>query len=278
MLRGYVCFDCWGTIMNISEITPGTELVVKFMIDSAPVAFRTKALSPFKSNGLLVAPLIHNGEPLPDWSDGSIDPFTDANGVRHQFRVDSALAVDRYDRVMHVLYGSELVLHDANRRKSERYVINLLGKADLGKGQVFNVIIYDISMRGISLMLGKCPYKPKRGDVINVSFKKDAASKTFNVACKVTREFMVGTYPTVGCLLMGISPDLLTFILKTRASKETPAAAQSASRVSVRTAPAKPEESDIPENIPEKPGKGEVTITPGAKFSISGDNAPFKKF
>ena len=262
--------------MNISDIKPGTDLCIKLMIDSSPVPFKTIAIMPYKGGGLLVNTLVYKGEPLPDWADGSIDPFTDAQGLRHQFRVDSVLAVDKYDKVLHAIYGSELILKDANRRKAERHVINLLGKAEVRRGVYTNVIVYDISMRGISLMLGKCPVKLNRGDEIAVSFRKDANSKTLNARCRVMREFMVGNYPTVGCQLMNIEPELLTFILQTRNHKEAPQAEQSRSKVTVRQGGSSTANTDNAAGGAGPDKKQDNSITPGSQFSVSGNSHIFK--
>ena len=219
--------------MNIEEIAPGTPLTVNLLVNSLPVSIKTKAVMPFEG-GLLVEPLVYQGQSIEAESVGSLDPFTGPDGASHLFRIDNLIPVHNWGKTFHKLYGAEIVNASNNKRKAERYVINMLGKAVINHTISTNVIVYDISMRGISLMLGKIPIKVKAGDQIALTFRKDDRAKPFNVNCRVMREFMVGTYSTVGCQMNGISPELLAFIIEKRNEKEAAKVEQSKSRVTVR--------------------------------------------
>ena len=240
--------------MKIEEIAPGTQLTVNVLIGTSTVSIKTKAVMAFEG-GLLVEPLEYQGHCIESESVGNLDPFQDAEGKTRIFRIDNLIPVHNWGKTFHKLYGAEIIHAENNKRKAERYVINMLGKAVINHTITTNVIVYDISMRGISLMLGRIPIRIKPGDQIAVTFRKENASKPFNVNCRVMREFMVGTYNTVGCQMNGVSPDLLTFILEKRSAKETAKAEQSKSKVTIRGA-----------------GTPSIPSTSGAK-SFSG-NAP----
>ena len=78
-----------------------------------------------------------------------------------------------------------------------------------------NVIVNDISVRGISLLIGK-DQNINMGDVINLSFFKAGSMKRIQTKCKVVRLFKVGIYNAAGCVISDVDSDLTLFVAEKR--------------------------------------------------------------
>ena len=72
----------------------------------------------------------------------------------------------------------EIILSDRNR-KAERYMVQVMGQAVVNHRKTINVIVNDISVRGISLLIGK-DQSINMGDEINLSFFKAGTMKRIN--------------------------------------------------------------------------------------------------
>jgi len=87
----------------------------------------------------------------------------------------------------------------------------VMGQAQVNHRKTINVIVNDISMRGVSLLIGK-DQSIKMGDEINLSFFKAGCMKRISTKCKVVRLFKVGNYNAAGCVINGVDSDITLYV------------------------------------------------------------------
>ncbi len=226
--------------MNIADIIAGTELTVSTLIDNMPVRLKTKAIS-VMDGALLVEPMKYHGVPIPAATQATADAVIQPVGEKHSFNLESVVPYENWNDTYYLLRGTEIITEIENQRKAERYVINVLGKAVINHNTTVSAIIYDISIRGLSLLLGKSA-SANVGDMVRLTFKPEGYSKAFELTLYVVRNFKIGTYEAVGCKMRGIESSLMSYIINVKRQKEEIRKAQSQSRVLVRDESALPEE------------------------------------
>ena len=96
-----------------------------------------------------------------------IEYIEPATGLKHIFESDSIARTDFNGTDFHVIRGKEIILSD-RKRKAERYMVQIMGQAVVNHRKTINVIVNDISVRGISLLIGK-DQSISMGDEINLS-------------------------------------------------------------------------------------------------------------
>ncbi len=215
--------------MNITELIAGTELTVSVLIDNMPVTLKTKAIS-VMDGALLVGPLKYHGVPIPAATQATADAIILPVGEKHSFNVESLVPYENWNDTYYLLKGTEIITEVENQRKAERYVINVLGKAVINHNTTVSAIIYDISIRGLSLLLGKSA-TAKPGDIVRLTFKPAGYSKPFEITLTVIRNFKIGTYDAVGCKMRGIEASLMSYIINVKKQKDEVKKAQSQSRI-----------------------------------------------
>lgn len=215
--------------MNITELIAGTELTVSVLIDNMPVNLKTKAIS-VMDGALLVGPLKYHGVPIPAATQATADAIIQPVGEKHSFNVESVVPYENWNDTYYLLKGTEIITEVENQRKAERYVINVLGKAVINHNTTVSAIIYDISIRGLSLLLGKSA-TAKPGDIVRLTFKPADYSKPFEITLTVIRNFKIGTYDAVGCKMRGIEASLMSYIINVKKQKDEVKKAQSQSRI-----------------------------------------------
>ncbi len=215
--------------MNITELIAGTELTVSVLIDNMPVNLKTKAIS-VMDGALLVGPLKYHGVPIPAATQATADAIIQPVGEKHSFNVESVVPYENWNDTYYLLKGTEIITEVENQRKAERYVINVLGKAVINHNTTVSAIIYDISIRGLSLLLGKSA-TAKPGDIVRLTFKPAGYSKPFEITLTVIRNFKIGTYDAVGCKMRGIEASLMSYIINVKKQKDEVKKAQSQSRI-----------------------------------------------
>ena len=94
-------------------------------------------------------------------------------------------------------------------------MVQVMGQAVVNHRKTINVIVNDISVRGISLLIGK-DQNIKMGDVINLSFFKAGSMKRIQTKCTVVRLFKVGIYNAAGCVISDVDSDLTLFVAEKR--------------------------------------------------------------
>ncbi|WP_026525816.1 PilZ domain-containing protein [Butyrivibrio sp. MB2005] len=215
--------------MNITEVVAGTPLTVHVLVDNMPVAIKTKAISVI-DGALLVEPLKYHGVPIPASTQATAEATLMPMGDHHSFSLESVVPYENWSDIYYLLKGHEIVTELENQRKAERYVINLLGKAVINHNTTVSAIIYDISIKGLSLLLGKMA-TAKPGDIIRLTFRPPGYNKDFEITLTVIRNFKVGTYDAVGCKMRGIDSGLMGYIIDVKRKKDETKRAESQSRV-----------------------------------------------
>ena len=218
--------------MNIVDLVSGTNITISTLIDNMPVTLKTKAISVI-DGALLVAPLKYHGVPIPAATHATASAIVMPANQAHYFNLDSILPYENWNDTYYLLRGSEIITEVENQRKAERFVINVLGKAVINHNTTVSAIVYDISIRGLSLLLGKMA-TANVGDMIRLTFKPEGYSKPFEMTLTVVRNFKIGTYDAVGCKMRGIDSSLMSYIISVKKQKEEIQKAASASRIMIR--------------------------------------------
>ena len=215
--------------MNITELVAGTELTVSVLIDNMPVNIKTKAIS-VMDGALLVGPMKYHGVPIPAATQATADAVIQPMNVKRSFHVESLIPFENWNDTYYLLKGTEVITEIENQRKAERFVINVLGKAVINHNTTVSAIVYDISIRGLSLLLGKSA-TANPGDIVRLTFKPEGCSKAFELTLYVVRNFKIGTYDAIGCKMRGIDSSLMSYIINVKKQKDEVKKAQSQSRI-----------------------------------------------
>ena len=195
--------------MRIAEIPQMSEITVKMVHNNKALSVKTRVLTAY-GEGILVTPIFCEDQVLEYCSKARIEYKNPSTGLVHTFESDSIARTDFNGTDFHVISGKEIFLSD-RKRKAERYMVQVMGQAVVNKRKTINVIINDISMRGLSLLIGKDQII-NMGDEIDVSFFKTGVMKRLTVKCKVVRLFKVGEFNAVGCVMSGIDSELTLYV------------------------------------------------------------------
>lgn len=199
--------------MRIVEIPQMAEITVKMVHNNSEFSVRTRVLTAY-GEGILVTPISCGGQTVEYCSRALIEYMEPATGLKHIFESDSISRTDFNSTSFHVITGKEIILSDRNR-KAERYMVQVMGQAVVNHRKTINVIVNDISVRGVSLLIGK-DQSVKMGDEINLSFFKAGCMKRISTKCKVVRLFKVGSYNAAGCVINGVDSDITLYVAEKR--------------------------------------------------------------
>ncbi len=195
--------------MRIVEIPQMAEITIKMVHNNSECSVKTRVLTAY-GEGILVTPITCGDQTLDYCSMARIEYTEPATGLKHIFESDSIARTDFNGTDFHVIRGKEIILSDRNR-KAERYMVQVMGQAVVNHRKTINVIVNDISVRGISLLIGK-DQSINMGDEINLSFFKAGTMKRVNTKCKVVRLFKVGIYNAAGCVISDIDSDITLYV------------------------------------------------------------------
>ncbi len=195
--------------MRIANIPQMAEITIKMVHNDAECSVKTRVLTAY-GDGILVTPITFEDQMLDYCSLARIEYKNPSTGHVHVFESDSIARTDFNGTDFHVIRGKEVILEHRNR-KAERYMVQVMGQAVVNKRKTINVIVNDISMRGISLLIGK-DQTINTGDELELSFFKPGVMKRVTVKCSVVRLFKVGEYNALGCVLNSINSELTLFV------------------------------------------------------------------
>ena len=216
--------------MNINELTPGTDITICILIDNMPVNLKAKAISAM-NGALLVSPLKYHGVPIPASTCATAE-ITLYGDIKKAFNIESVVPFENWNDTYYLLKGHEVINQTNNNRKAERYVVNILGKAVINHKVSSSAIIYDISIKGVSLLLGK-GVSANLGDTIKLTFKPEGHVRTIELPLTVKRQFQIGTFDAVGCKIMDIDSDMMNYVIDVKKEKDEIKKAKSNSKVIV---------------------------------------------
>ena len=200
--------------MKITDIPQTTEITIKVVHNGVSKDCTTTVLTTY-ADGLLVTPIMCDGHMVEYCSGGTIEYLKPGTGENHHFHVESITKTDFDGSSFHVIRGKEIAITD-KKRKAERYMVQRMGVAVVNGRKTINVIVNDISMRGISLLVGKDQYY-KVGDELALSFFTGGVAQRLKLRCDVVRLFEIGGYNAVGCTVKNIDMSYLNFVNEKKA-------------------------------------------------------------
>lgn len=202
--------------MKINDMNMGKKITLNLMHNNQEYKVEVSVITKY-GDGVLITPVTVDGELVDYCSNANFVYEEEYTGIKHRFKVDSLNRVDFSGTDFHVLCGRE-IKEDSNQRKAERYIVELPGRVQINGRAPKSVVIHDVSLRGMSLMVGNgCDFKT--GDRVRVVFNKDKASSQIDLYGSVVRMFNIGNRAAAGVVLKNFSADYISFVMSTKAAK-----------------------------------------------------------
>ncbi len=203
--------------MTIQSIEPGTKVNIELTHDGRKYHVEATVLTKY-SSGILITPIVCDGKMIQYCSDARMS-FTDSNKAQHTFILSDISPIDLSGSLFHVVQGCESI-KIPNARKAERYKIQRIASAHIGKGPEMKVLVNDLSMRGVSMIVGKNGSAFNIGDEVMLDMLKEDSYSHVKLTCQVIRKFMVNEFDAVGCKLKDVNTCLLDYILCVKRQKQ----------------------------------------------------------
>lgn len=203
--------------MKVKNISPGTKVNIELIHEGKKYKVESTVLTQY-SDGVLITPVVCEGKMIQYCSEASMS-YTDSYGKLRSFCLDSISPIDFSGSLFHVAQGCETV-KIPNNRKAERYKIQRIAHARVGNKIEQKVLVNDLSMRGISLLVGKSSKAYEIGDKVDLDMVKEDGYSHVKISCQVVRKFKIDQFEAVGCELRNVSTCLLDYILCIKKQKE----------------------------------------------------------
>lgn len=203
--------------MNVKNISPGTKVNIELVHEGKKYNVESTVLTQY-SDGVLITPVVCNDKMIQYCSEASMS-YTDSYGKLRSFHLESISPIDFSGSLFHVAQGSETV-KITNNRKAERYKIQRIAHARVGNKIEQKVLVNDLSMRGISLIVGKSSKAYEIGDDVDLDMIREDGYSHVKISCQVVRKFKIDQFEAVGCQLINVSTVLLDYILGVKKQKE----------------------------------------------------------
>ncbi len=197
--------------MKLSEVMKDSKIKIHATINGHGILLITKAAIGVR-DGLLVDSLTYFDDDITFREPTKIVAVNKRDGRSYEFESQSIGPVETRYGKFHLIRCPEEGTA-INRRKSERYDIDRLGVIRINSGgDMRNALVYDISMKGISLILDSDAIC-KIGDHISASFRYDPNDFHF-YGCEATvvRTFTINYQVALGCRIDSMGPDMITLI------------------------------------------------------------------
>ncbi len=204
--------------MKITNIFPGTQITIDLVYNDAKYTINSTVLTSY-GNGILITPLFCDGNMIEYCSNATLSYKDSTTGEEHRFKADNISRIDFSGTDFHVFNGKEIV-NANNGRKAERYQIQKDAIVYTADHKMVQLLVNDLSMRGISLMAGKNSHLFNIGDTISLELPQDDTFTHIKVTCKVVRKFTINGYDAIGCELKDITTRLLEYVLSKKAEKK----------------------------------------------------------
>ena len=199
--------------MKTSEIAPLSPAILETEVDGKQHLLRTEVLAGAEW-GLLVKRIQENGVDIETHQESQVTVRNRGDNRIYVFAVQSVTPTNSDYGVVHVL-KIEAVATIQSLRKAERVDMLSKGEVITPKGK-FNVVIYDLSVRGISMIIGDksiCAV----GDVLSVSFYVGQDFHKYEAQAEVVRFFQVKGKDAIGCRLRGMPVDVIGLVDRKKA-------------------------------------------------------------
>ncbi|RKM62302.1 PilZ domain-containing protein [Butyrivibrio sp. CB08] len=206
--------------MKVSEISNGSAVKIHAAIGGHNIVLMTEAIFGV-SVGLLVKPMEYFGKYMQFLEPSNVEIRNKRDGRVYKFMSTTITPVKTRYGNFHLIRSSSK-LEPENTRRAQRFYIEKLGLMSVnGDNQnLRNCIIYDISMRGISLILDNYT-KLKIGDSLDVMFRYGATLHNYEVSTVVVRHFEVDGKRAVGCSISNLNVDLIGLLDSKRKEQHT---------------------------------------------------------
>ncbi len=196
--------------MKLIDIPQTTKLNIMLSFEDQEYHIEASVLAKFE-DGLLITPLKIDDTTINFCNNAMFEYYEQSTNDKHVFHLSSINRICFSDSEFHVIKGKDMI-ECSNGRRAQRYNVQLRGTAKLENKQTMNIMVNDISLRGISFITGSNSYKLPIGETIELSFFKYKAYKRVTVNCKVVRSFSLNGFTAYGCELFDISSEITQFI------------------------------------------------------------------
>ncbi|MBQ8030315.1 MAG: PilZ domain-containing protein [Butyrivibrio sp.] len=194
--------------MKVSEISNGSAVKIHASINGHNIVLMTEAIFGV-SAGLLVKPMEYFGKYMQFLEPSNVQIKNKRDGRVYRFMATTITPVKTRYGYFHLIKSSS-ALQPENSRRAQRFNIEKLGVMSVnGDNQnLKNCIVYDISMRGMALILDNYT-KVKVGDSLNVRFTYGATLHSYEVSSTIVRLFDIDGKRAVGCTISNLNVDLI---------------------------------------------------------------------
>lgn len=206
--------------MKVSEISNGSEVKIHAAISGHSIVIMTEAVFGVKA-GLLVKPMEYFGKYMQFLEPSNVSILNKRDGRVYKFMSTTITPVKTRYGIFHLIKSSSK-LEPENTRKAERFYIEKLGLMSVNgnNNDLKNCIVYDISMRGISLVLDNNT-SLKVGDRLDVMFRYGATLHNYEISTVVVRNFEVQGKRAVGCSISNLNVDLIGLLSSKKQEQHT---------------------------------------------------------
>ena len=207
--------------MKVSEIANGSAVKIHAAIGEHSVVLMTEAIFGV-SAGLLVRPMEYFGKYMQFLEPSNVEIRNKRDGRVYKFMATTITPVKTRYGYFHLIRSSSM-LEPENSRRAQRFSIEKLGVMSINgdKVNLKNCIVYDISVRGMALILDNI-VKIKVGDTLDVRFTYDSTLHNYEVSTVVVRQFTIDGKRAVGCSIPKPSVDLIGLLDSKKKQQNAP--------------------------------------------------------
>ncbi len=196
--------------MRINSITPGTKLNIHLTYRDMSFDTSSFVISSY-GDGALITPVYFTGKIIEYCSDATFEIVNPITGIKRRFYIEDMSRVDFAGSDFHVIRGREITL-SVDNRKAERFKIQREATVTIKDKKSVRLIINDLSVRGISLLVGRYSDNFNIGDEIEIDLVNEETLKHITFVSKIIRKFKVGDLDAVGCEVKNVSTGLLMYL------------------------------------------------------------------
>ncbi len=204
--------------MKITSISSGTQITIELVYNDVRLIENVTVLTTY-GGGLLITPICFDGKAIESCTSASFTLIDKFSGESRVFDIDSFQKVDFTNSEFHVITGKESKLITNNRR-AERFKVSREATAFVGNNQTIKLVVNDISMRGVSLIVGKNKEFFPKGGMVEIELMKEDTFKRIHFKAVVVREFNIGSFAAVGCELKDVTAAVMEYILQKKKEHE----------------------------------------------------------
>ncbi|MCR5770835.1 MAG: PilZ domain-containing protein [Butyrivibrio sp.] len=194
--------------MDITAFSTGTDITIYIPIMDKMIPALCKVIGP-REQGIMVTQPKYKGVPLNEMHDFSFS-IHDKDFNRYNFRCSLIRPIPELNNMFYYMEGLQGI-DPRNYRRAERYPVGIMGVAHSGVSKDVHVVIYDISMRGISFAMEREAVF-RLGEDVTVVFQEKEHNKHLNIQASIVRKFSLDEYEAVGCKMHNLEPDVMAFI------------------------------------------------------------------